>query len=218
MEMRKSISLSVRVVMMALALIASLAPETYPAQSGGVFVGRGRVAHPRNRDSRPPDYGDSQPESRSATGRDAADDELKPMVAGRRLRQIESLEQQCFDEINRVRAASGLPPLAFSEELLGVAREYSRRMAEENFFSHSDPEGGTVRQRVDRANIRWRVVGENLAYSNGYTNPVAASMHGWMESPGHRRNILDTQYDLTAVGAWISSDGTVYFTEIFLKQ
>jgi len=39
-----------------------------------------------------------------------------------------------------------------------------------------------------------------------------------MDSPGHRRNILDPDFRLTAIGAWIDSDGTVYFTEIFLKQ
>jgi uncharacterized protein YkwD len=39
-----------------------------------------------------------------------------------------------------------------------------------------------------------------------------------MESPGHRRNILDPDYSKTAIGVWVSSNGTVYFTEIFLKQ
>lgn len=111
-----------------------------------------------------------------------------------------------------------LPRLNFSEELLPVARGYSRRMAEQHFFSHSDPEGRTVRERVDEADIKWRIVGENLAYSNGYLNPVAASVSGWMESPGHRRNILEPDYNLTAIGAWISPEGTVYFTEIFIKQ
>jgi uncharacterized protein YkwD len=91
-------------------------------------------------------------------------------------------------------------------------------MAEENFFSHSDPDGLTVRERVDGADIKWQMVGENLAYSNGYVNPVAASLHGWMDSPGHRRNILDPGFSLTAIGVWIKEDGTVYFTEIFLKQ
>ena len=91
-------------------------------------------------------------------------------------------------------------------------------MAEQHFFSHTDPEGHTVRERVSDKNIRWRIVGENLSYSNGYVNPVAASIHGWMDSPGHRRNILDSAYNLTAIGAWIGTDGTVYFTEIFLKQ
>jgi uncharacterized protein YkwD len=117
-----------------------------------------------------------------------------------------------------VRWRSGLPRLNFYEELLPVAREYSRRMAEQHFFSHNDPDGRTVRERVEEADIRWRMVGENLAYSNGYVNPVAASLHGWMDSPGHRRNILDPDFSLTAIGVWIKEDGTVYFTEIFLKQ
>jgi uncharacterized protein YkwD len=116
-----------------------------------------------------------------------------------------------------VRRARHLLPLELYEGLLPVARDYSRRMAEEHFFSHNDPDGRTVRERVGEADIKWRMVGENLAYSNGYVNPVAASLHGWMESPGHRANILEPDYRLTAIGAWIGSDGTVFFTEIFLK-
>ena len=64
----------------------------------------------------------------------------------------------------------------------------------------------TVRTHGSResfdADVRWR--GENLSYSNGYLNPVAASIHGWMESPGHRRNLLDPEYKVTAIGAWIA--------------
>jgi uncharacterized protein YkwD len=148
----------------------------------------------------------------------ANEDESASALPTRRIREIESLEQQCLDEINRVRRSRRLAPLEFNEDLLLVARDYSRRMAEQHFFSHNDPEGRTVRERVGDADIKWRMVGENLAYSNGYINPVAASLHGWMESPGHRANILDPDYRLTAVGVWIGSDGTVYFTEIFLKQ
>ncbi|HJZ66539.1 MAG TPA: CAP domain-containing protein [Blastocatellia bacterium] len=148
----------------------------------------------------------------------ATEDETAPRVTDRRIREIESLEQQCLDEVNRVRRARRLAPLEFYEELLPVARDYSRRMAEEHFFSHNDRDGRTVRERVGEADIKWRMVGENLAYSNGYVNPVAASLHGWMDSPGHRSNILEPDFRLTAIGAWIGSDGTVYFTEIFLKQ
>jgi uncharacterized protein YkwD len=139
-------------------------------------------------------------------------------LSNTRIREIESLEQQCLDEVNRVRRARRLARLDFYDDLLPVARQYSRRMAEERFFSHTDPDGRTVHERVDEADIKWRMVGENLAYSNGYINPVAASLHRWMDSPGHRRNILDPDFRLTAIGAWIDSDGTVYFTEIFLKQ
>jgi len=117
------------------------------------------------------------------------------------LAEIEALEQECLEQVAIQRKARGLPKLAYSEELLNVARAYSRRMAEEKFFSHVDPEGRTVQQRVREAGIRWTALGENLALSTGYVNPVAAALNGWMGSPGHRRNILAPDYQRTAVGA-----------------
>lgn len=155
-------------------------------------------------------------DSRERRNRSYSDEDLKPR-AERRLKEIESLEAQCLDAVNRERESRGLGLLEFSPQLLEVARDYSRWMAEEKFFSHTDPTGGNVRHRVNNAGIKWRALGENLAYSNGYINPVAASMSGWMESPGHRRNILESAFRKTAIGVWIADDGTVYFTEIFMK-
>ena len=152
------------------------------------------------------------------SSRAASDDEASNAPTDRTLREIAALEKECLQQVNMVRQAHGLFTLDFDEELLEVARGYSRRMAEEKFFAHEDPEGRTVRQRVDRAGIKWQMVGENLAYSNGYLSPVAASLHGWMESEPHKRNMLDPDFRQTAIGAWISSNGTVYFTEIFLKR
>lgn len=161
--------------------------------------------------------GKNGPTDTRSPQRPYTDEDLKPEVRDRKEREIELLELQCVDEVNRQRQAYGLRALEPSRELLEVAREYSRWMAEEKFFSHVDPHGQTVRQRVTEAGIKWRVLGENLAYSNGYTNPVAASLRGWMDSPGHRRNILDRAFQKTAVGVWIADDGTVYFTEIFMQ-
>lgn len=194
----------------ALTLMPWATGAAYLQERGAGVAGGSRVA----RGSVPaPNPGDSRGNPRSSIDAEANDG-----VSRSRSRDIESLEQQCLDEVNRLRRRSRLAPLEFSEGLLSVARNYSRRMAEEHFFSHTDPEGFTVRERVDSADIKWRMVGENLAYSNGYVNPVAASLHGWMESPGHRKNLLDPDFSLTAIGVWIGSDGTVYFTEIFLKQ
>jgi uncharacterized protein YkwD len=178
-------------------------------QKGSGVAGGSRVAR-----------GNSSPASPKTSRREpeSSADEAVPGIPRHRIREIEALEQQCLDEINQVRRRSGITRLRFYEELLPVAREYSRRMAEQNFFSHSDPDGRTVRERVDEADIRWRMIGENLAFSSGYINPVASSLHGWMESPGHRRNILEADFNLTAIGVWITGDGTVYFTEIFLRQ
>ncbi|MBI3650118.1 MAG: CAP domain-containing protein [Acidobacteria bacterium] len=145
-------------------------------------------------------------------------DDAGPRKTDRPLYEVEQLEQQCLEQINHQREARGIATLEFSSELLPLARYYSWRMAEEKFFSHTDPEGRTVKERVSESGIKWRILGENLAYSNGYINPVAASLHGWMDSPGHRKNILDASFNQTAIGVWISDNGTVYFTEIFMKR
>lgn len=192
----------------AFLLALSVAAGGSSQKSSGV-AGGGRVS--RANDAA------ATPETRRGSG-NSNDEESALRHTGRRIREMESLERQCLDEVNRVRGARKLAQLEFFDELLSVAREYSRRMAEEHFFSHDDPDGKTVRERVDNAEIKWRMLGENLAYSNGYVNPVAASVHGWMDSPGHRRNILEPDFKLTAIGVWITNDGTVYFTEIFLKQ
>ena len=134
------------------------------------------------------------------------------------LPDVEALEHRCLNEINRVRRAHRLAPLEHSKELLLVARNHSRRMSEEGFFSHTDPDGFSIKERVNRAGIKWKAVAENIASSRGYSNPVAVSMHGWMESEGHRSNILNQYFNLTAVGVWISATGAVYFTEIFVKR
>ena len=145
-------------------------------------------------------------------------DDTGPRNIDRPLYEIEQLEQQCFDDVNHQREGYGLQPLKFDSSLLPLARGYSKWMAEDKFFAHQDPEGHTVKERANEYGIKWRIIGENLASSNGYMNPVAASLHGWMESPGHRKNILDSSFNQSAIGAWIAPDGTVYFTQIFLRR
>lgn len=203
--MRKALSLSFCTAAILLSFVAPLDVHAYWQESGGVFEGRGRV---ERRDER---------EDRARSRRAYTDEDLKRPFSEGLLRDIESLEQQCLEAVNLQRTSRGLLPLELSADLLLIARYYSRRMAEEGFFSHIDPEGRSVRHRVNEAGIRWRVLGENLATSQGYINPVAVSVRGWMESPGHRKNILDASYNSTAIGVWISENGTVYFTEIFLK-
>jgi uncharacterized protein YkwD len=207
------------IVMLALAAMAQ------PQQGGSAASRDKQDAHRPSRVDSHRVERRSAPDSTEAEGDGEAgnvytDDDVLSRREPRdaRLSEVESLEVQCFNEVNRVRVGYGRTALEFNGSLLRVAREYSRRMAEGNFFSHDDPDGNTVRERVSSANIHWRVLGENLSFSRGYVNPVAVSMTGWMDSPGHRRNLLDPAWRQTAIGAWISDNGTVYFTEIFMVQ
>ena len=218
--MRRAVGPLFLIAAVLLQLAAGRVAYVNAQETGAGVAGGSRVARGKNDSTGSPKHrtGSSTPRYSSPETAATREDEAIPRLPSRRLRDIESLEQRCLEEVNLVRRKNGLQRLVFYEELLPVAREYSRRMAEQSFFSHDDPEGRTVRERVEEADIKWRMVGENLAYSNGYVNPVAASLHGWMNSPGHRANILEPNFSLTAIGAWIREDGTVYFTEIFLKQ
>ena len=218
MQSRSKNTLLLIAILMTFVPWASAGGNSQDKRAG--VAGADRVARGKNDSVGAPRAGKGAPKPRYSEPDPVGPDETESTtrVVSARAREIESLEQQCLDEVNRVRKRNGLQQLALLEELLPVARAYSRRMAEERFFSHDDPEGRSVKERIEEAAIKWRMVGENLAYSSGHVNPVAASLHGWMGSPGHRANILDPNFSLTAIGVWIREDGTVYFTEIFLKQ
>lgn len=130
---------------------------------------------------------------------------------------IRLLEHQCFEAVNRERASRGIPLLKLSDSLVIVARHYSARMAKESFFASKDPDGQTVQDRVNAAGLKWRSLGQCLAYSNGYSDPVAKAIKGWMEDKGTRQNIVDQSFQQLAIGVQIGADGTTYFTAIFLK-
>jgi uncharacterized protein YkwD len=143
--------------------------------------------------------------------------DLTEAPANYRLRELEFFERYCFDEVNRQREAQNLARLIFSEELLPVARQYSRRLAEEKFFSHTDPEGRTTRDRLRDAGVKFFAAGENLSQASGYLDPVPDVVQSWMRNPAHRSNILTAEFKYAVVGVWIK-DKTFFFTEIFLAK
>lgn len=128
---------------------------------------------------------------------------------------IAQMESQVRQQINAIRRQRGLTELSNNEKLAQVARNYSRRMAEENFFAHVSPQGDTLSDRIKAAGIFYFMVGENLFTSTNISQPVPAAIQGWMQSPGHRENILRREFRQTGVGIW--QEGTqYYFTQLFL--
>ncbi len=126
-----------------------------------------------------------------------------------------AMEEQVRQKINSIRRKHGLAPLQGNAVLAGIAREYSRRMAEENFFAHEDPGGRTLLGRLRKADVPYRVAAENIFTSTNVPDPVAAAVSGWMNSPGHRANILLPDVTGTGVGIWREGN-SFYFTQIFL--
>jgi uncharacterized protein YkwD len=120
------------------------------------------------------------------------------------------------EAVNRVRTRRGLPALRPRADLADVAREHSRDMAERNYFAHKSPEGFEVAQRVLVGGILYDAVAENLLESRGADDHVQHAVKQWMNSGGHRKNIVDPDFTETGVGIEINEDGKLYFTQIFI--
>jgi uncharacterized protein YkwD len=120
--------------------------------------------------------------------------------------------------MNAERQVAGLPFLVWSEEAAALARKHAKDMAENAFFSHKGQDGETVDGRAARMGVKWHAIGENIATMKGYPDPAAKAVETWMNSSPHKRNILNGMYNQTAVGAAMASDGTVYFTQVFLSK
>lgn len=117
---------------------------------------------------------------------------------------------------NRNREAAGLEPLRASGVLGKAARLQARNMATQGFFSHEDPQGRGPAERVEIFDTRHEFffVGENIAA--GYPS-AAATCQGWMQSSGHRANILDGDY--TRIGAGFARGGPYgrYYVQVFAR-
>lgn len=119
------------------------------------------------------------------------------------------LERQVIDLTNQRRADNGCPPLANNNRLHAAALGHSVDMANNDYFSHTSLDGSSMSDRIDRQGYSWRRLAENIAA--GYPTPQAV-VEGWMNSPGHRANILNC--DLTEIGVghhqryWTQNFGT----------
>ncbi|MEU9992935.1 sigma-70 family RNA polymerase sigma factor [Streptomyces sp. NPDC048045] len=106
--------------------------------------------------------------------------------------------------VNKERAAAGCGPLAENAQLDKAAQGHSDDMAARNFFDHTNPDGADPGQRITAAGYRWSTYGENIA--RGQQTPQSV-MDSWMNSPGHRANILNCSFKDIGVGVHKGSGG-----------
>ena len=128
-------------------------------------------------------------------------------------------ERRAFDLINAERQRRGLRPLVFDGSLTRLARYHSQNMARGGFLSHVDRDGLDLRGRAEVLGLHgWRTLGENIAYNQGYSDPTAFAVERWIVSEKHRENALNPAYTHAAVGVARASDGTYYFTQVFMTR
>jgi uncharacterized protein YkwD len=132
---------------------------------------------------------------------------------------ISQLEMKAFDLINEKRKENGLSPILWNEDVAKVARLHSQNMAKFKFFSHIGQDGSMVHDRADALGISdWKAIGENIAYNRGYEKPAEFACERWMLSSSHRENILNRRWKEAGIGVAINSDGTYYFTQVFVVR
>lgn len=133
-------------------------------------------------------------------------------------RELRMLEQRVHRLVNEQRVRAKLPPLTWHAQVAHAARDHSKNMAERDFFDHRDPRLGDVGQRLNRFRIAWRICGENIFALYGYSNPAQVAVQGWMDSPGHRANILEKEFTHAGVGIYYRKrDKHFYLTQIFIR-
>ena len=106
--------------------------------------------------------------------------------------------------VNHERAKRDLPPLADDRRLQRAAQAHARAMGERDFYAHRDPDGREPDERIRAAGYDGSTTGENLLWGTGGDATPAEAVEGWMESPGHRANILRREF--TRVGTGIAYD------------
>ena len=148
---------------------------------------------------------------------------------------IPDLEGRIHALINSERDMKAIKLLPLDDILSGLARTHSEDMAKRGFFSHTNPEGKGPRARLDAAGYECRNhMGENIYQNNLYSSVTvkgkkttydwnslekiaAGTFKAWIDDPGHRDNILQTDYDRIGIGIAFAADGKVYITAFFCR-
>ena len=123
---------------------------------------------------------------------------------------VTSFESEVVRLVNEIRVQNGLKPLTANWELSRVARYKSQDMRDQGYFSHTSPTYGTPFQMIKAFGLSFRTAGENIA--KGYATSQAV-VNGWMNSSGHRANILNASY--TQIGVGYVAQGH-YWTQMFI--
>lgn len=149
------------------------------------------------------------------------------------------VERLVHEHVNARRAEHGLAALAFDTDLREIARYHSRDMAEEGYFGHDSPDGETMADRYEMFDYDCRAYTSGTSYYTGaenvaytyydanvrtddalvrYTNAdelARGIVRGWMNSPGHRENVLREAWDDEGIGVYVTAEGKAYATQNF---
>lgn len=114
--------------------------------------------------------------------------------------------------VNEERAKAGLPALTVDRGAASAAQVRAKEI--ERSFSHTRPDGSSFNSALTEAGVNFSGAGENIAYGQNSPEKV---MEGWMNSSGHRANILNSSYTSIGVGHYQNASGVNYWTQLFIR-
>jgi len=123
-------------------------------------------------------------------------------------------EKEVFDLINQQRANNGLSVLKVDSEVQRVARIKAQDMVNSNYFSHNSPTYGSPFDMLKSFKVSYKTAGENIAGNSSNSAAVTA----WMNSPGHKANILNSSYNYTGIGVVSSPTYGKIYVQMFIGK
>jgi len=123
-------------------------------------------------------------------------------------------EKTAFDLLNADRVKNGLKPLKLNSQLSALGGNYAQDMINRNFFAHENPEGQTPFDRMQKAGISYVTAGENIAINSNVNTAEVA----FMNSSGHRDNILNTTYTEVGIGVRYDATGSAHVVQEFIGK
>lgn len=131
-----------------------------------------------------------------------------------------AIEQRVHELTNQARSDRGVSTLSYNHRLAAVAHRYSRELAYRDFFAHESPDGSSLVDRYRRLGVNSGRGGENIAQRSTDHRASAREIarrivDGWLESAGHRENVLRAAFDVEGIGVTYGPDGCVYAVQNF---
>lgn len=127
---------------------------------------------------------------------------------------MNSDEQEVFDLINKQRTANGLTALKNDNEVQRMARIKAQDMVDNKYFSHTSPTYGSPFDMLNSFKISYKTAGENIAGNSSNSGAVTA----WMNSSGHKANILNSNFTYTGIGVVSSSVYGKMYVQVFIGK
>lgn len=135
-------------------------------------------------------------------------------TSGTQTSSMNSDEKEVFDLINKQRTNNGLPALQNDSEVQRIARIKAQDMVNNNYFSHNSPTYGSPFDMLKSFKVSYKTAGENIAANSSNSSAVTA----WMNSSGHKANILNSSFNYTGIGVVSSPRYGKMYVQMFIGK